>query len=250
MLRLIVNADDLGLTPGCNVGILRAMTEGIVSDTSILINAEFAEPGIALLKARGIHAAGLHLTLTSGKPVVPAGEVPSLVGPDGRFRRRAAEMLPVAKRDEAERELRAQVARFLDSGLTLNHLDSHHHIHGYPELLDLVVALARELGVPLRQTAPAVKARIAAAGVAAPDHFSLRFYGPDVSGDLLKEIIGNCREGVLEIMCHPAAPDAILPEVSSYCACRRKELDILTDPAVKAFIRERDIQLVSFAELV
>lgn len=249
MLKLIINADDLGLTPGCNDGILQAITEGIVTDTTILINADFAAQGIEMLKTRGIHQAGLHLNLTFGQPVSPADTVPSLVGPDGRFHHRAAKVLPVADRREAERELRAQITSFLSSGLTLNHLDSHHHIHSYPELLDMVVTLAQELGVPLRQTSPRVRERIAGAGVAVTDHFSMGFYGAEVSVDMLKGIINSCRDGVLEIMCHPATPDPILPTVSSYSGCRGMELDILTNPIMKTFISEQNIRLISFSEL-
>lgn len=249
MLKLIVNADDFGLTPGCNKGILRGLTEGIVSDTTILINAGFAAEGIEMLKASGISHAGLHLNLTFGEPVLPAGEVSSLVDPNGRFHRRAAALLPVADHAEAELELRAQISKFLASGLTLNHLDSHHHIHGYPELLDMVVRLAKELHVPLRQTSPNVRRFITDAGVKATNHFSMQFYGPTVSEELLKEIVASCGDGVLEIMCHPADPDPVLAELSTYSECRGKELAVLTSCSIKAFLHEQDIQLISFAEL-
>lgn len=249
MRKLIINADDLGLTPGCTAGIARAMTAGVVTDTTLLVNTEHAPAAVATLRALGIDRAGLHLNLTYGSPVLTAATVPSLVGDDGRFRRRAAVALAVADPAEAERELRAQVAQFAATGLTLTHLDSHHHIHGYPELLDIVMTLAHELNTPLRQTSPAVKDRLTSAGIATPDHFSTTFYGDGVSLGALAVIIGGYDAGVLEIMCHPAQSDQLTYAVSSYNAAREKEFAVLTASATRELIWANDIELVSYADL-
>jgi predicted glycoside hydrolase/deacetylase ChbG (UPF0249 family) len=248
MRKLIVNADDLGLTPGCNQGIIRTMTAGIVTDTTLMINTDHAADAVVRLKAHGL-AAGLHLNLTCGRPLLPGRDVPSLVDAAGAFHRPVNRVVAVCEPREAERELAAQVDRFLSTGLTLTHLDSHHHAHSYPELLDVAIGLARTLGVPLRQTGPAVRARLVAFGIPTPDAFTDAFYGSGATAGNLRAIIAGHAAGVLEIMCHPAAHDDLLPRISSYSAERQRELAILTDPAVKDFIASLGIELVGFAAL-
>lgn len=248
MRRLIINADDLGLTPGCNAGIIQALTAGIVSDTTIMINTDHAADAVARLRANGL-AAGLHLNLTYGHPLLPGKDAASLVDKKGAFHRPVNRVVAVCEPREAERELTAQIEKFLATGLTLTHLDSHHHAHSYPELLDVAIGLARRLGVPLRQTGPAVKARIVAFGVPTTDAFSDAFYGPGATLSNLQAILRGHSDGVLEIMCHPADADDMLAEVSSYSAERQRELAILTSPEMKEFIAAEGIELVSFAAL-
>lgn len=248
MRRLIINADDLGLTPGCNEGIIGALAAGLVSDTTLMVNTDYTADAVARLKANGL-AAGLHLNLTYGHPLLPGKEAASLVDKSGSFHRPVNRVVAVCEPREAERELTAQVEKFLATGLTLTHLDSHHHAHSYPEILDVAIGLARQLGVPLRQTGPAVKARIVAFGVPTPDAFSDAFYGPGATLENLQAILRGHRDGVLEIMCHPAADDGLLADVSSYSAERQRELAILTSADMKAFIAAEGIELVGFAAL-
>lgn len=248
MRRLIINADDLGLTPGCNRGIVRAMTAGLVSDTTLMVNTAHTADAVALLKAHGL-AAGLHLNLTYGRPLLAGADVASLVEPDGGFHRPVNRVVAVCEPREAERELTAQVEKFLATGLTLTHFDSHHHAHSYPEILDVAIGLARQLGVPLRQTGPAVRSRIVAFGIPTPDAFSDTFYGPGATADNLRAIIRAHRGGVLEIMCHPAEADDLLARTSSYSGERLRELAILTDPAMKDFLAAEGVELVGFAAL-
>jgi predicted glycoside hydrolase/deacetylase ChbG (UPF0249 family) len=249
MLRLIINAYDLGLTPGCNAGIVQALTTGIVSDTTIMINTDHAQAAVALLKESGISQAGLHLNLTFGVPVSPLEEVPSLVDDNGRFHRKIAQSVKLLNPQEVELELRAQIAKFLSTGLRLTHLDSHHHAHSYPELLDIVVSLARQLNTPLRQTSAAVKQKIISAGVTTADNFSLGFYEQGATRENLQQIILSHGDGVLEIMCHPAQGEKLIYEISNYNSCREKELAILTTPEMKDFLRTNAVELISFADL-
>jgi Uncharacterized protein conserved in bacteria len=248
MRKLIVNADDLGLTPGCNQGILRALTTGVVSDTTLMINTDYAADAVALLKASGL-AAGLHLNLTCGRPLLPVGDVPSLVDENGKFHRPVNRVVAVCEPREAERELTAQVEKFLATGLVLTHLDSHHHAHSYPEILDVAIGLARRLKVPLRQTGSAVRARIVAFGIPTPDAFADTFYGPGATAANFRKIIQSHGQGVLEIMCHPAVADDLLPQISSYSSERPREFAILTDPATKEFLAAQGIELIGYTAL-
>jgi predicted glycoside hydrolase/deacetylase ChbG (UPF0249 family) len=249
MLQLIINADDLGLTPGCNAGIVQALTAGIVSDTTMLINTDYTQAAVELLKASGINQAGLHLNLTFGAPVSPLAEVPSLVDDNGRFRRKIVQSVKLLNPREVEHELRAQIAKFHSTGLRLTHLDSHHHAHSYPQLLDIAVSLAKELNTPLRQTSAAVKQKIIDAGVVTTDFFSLDFYEQGATQEKLQQIILSHSGGVLEIMCHPAQGEKLIYEISAYNSCREKELAILIAPELKEFLRQNAVELISFADL-
>lgn len=249
MKKLIVNADDLGLAPGVNQGIVHALTAGIVSDTTLMVNTDHTAAAVVLLRESGITAAGLHLNLTYGAPLLTATRVPSLVDANGHFRRPAEASAAALVPAEAARELAAQVEKFLATGLELTHLDSHHHIHAQPALIDIVIDLARRLAVPLRQTGPSIRRRIAGAGVACPDSFTTAFYGPGVSRENLTAIIAGHEGGVLEIMCHPAAADDTVAKISSYSGQRRRELAILTDPAMREFLEEQGIELINYTAL-
>lgn len=246
MLQLIINADDLGLTPGCNRGIIKALTEGIVTETTLMVNTRHTEDAVKKLKEYGISRVGLHLNVTFGEPLVKAAEVPSLVDGTGRFNRKiakaAARMDPV----EVKREWSAQVDKFLAAGLVMTHLDSHHHAHTYPEIIDIAVDLARQLGVPLRQGSKEVRRKIADAGVATTDYLSLDFYEQGVQMNHLQQILSAYPQGTLEIMCHPAEVDQELYDLSSYNSWREKELAILTSREMRKFITDNGIRLAGF----
>ena len=104
MRGLIVNADDFGLSPGVSRGILRAHWEGIVTSTTFMVNFPWAAEMAGLLRRAPRLGVGLHLNLTTGAPVLPPAEVPSLVGPDGRFGRSLVRLIDRMRPAEAERE--------------------------------------------------------------------------------------------------------------------------------------------------
>jgi hypothetical protein len=249
MLELIINADDLGLTPGCNDGIVSAITKGIVTETTLMINTSYTQDAVTKLKQQDINRIGLHLNLTFGEPIVPAAQVPSLVDAHGRFNRKIAKAVTVMNPVEIKRELSAQVEKFLATGLGLTHLDSHHHAHTYPEIIEIAINLAQQLGVPLRQGNEAVRQKIRAAGVATTDSISLDFYEQGANLQNLKEIIQSHPQGTLEIMCHPAKPDQLLYDISSYHTWREQELAVLTSPEIREFMEDNDVRLVGFDAL-
>ncbi|SDD58249.1 Carbohydrate deacetylase [Sporomusa acidovorans DSM 3132] len=249
MLNLIINADDLGLTPGCSKGIMQALTAGIVTDTTLMVNTDFTEDALAQLKQQGITRVGLHLNLTMGRPLLAADQVPSLVDAQGRFRRRVAEAVPLMNMADAKRELSAQVDKFLATGLGLTHLDSHHHAHTYPGILEIAIELAQQLQVPLRQGNDAVRQKITQAGLATTDAIALNFYEQGTTLDNLQHIIHSHPTGTLEIMCHPAKPDQLLYEISSYNHWREQELTVLTSREIRAFLTNSGVRLVGFDAL-
>ncbi|WP_027340770.1 chitin disaccharide deacetylase [Halonatronum saccharophilum] len=249
MKRLIVNADDFGLTDGCNEGIIKAMKDGVVRATTIMINMSKAQDAIKLVKENGIEGLGLHLTLTCGSPISSLDKVPTLIADEKRFYRRRGELLPVMNLKEVEFELRNQIETFLGSGLTLTHLDSHHHIHSDDGVRGVVIKLAKEYDLPLRQPNSQVKEEINREGVMTTDHFSMDFYGEGANVENLKKIINSFEGGTIEIMTHPAIADEELKEISSYNEQRERELEVLTSTELKKYLDDKEIELIGFMEL-
>ena len=173
MIRLVLNADDLGLTAPLSDAIVRLRADGLVTDTSLLTCGEAFEDAARDLLARGLTTTGIHLCVVGGeKPVSNPSEVPSLLR-GGRFRTgwpsvaAAAAAGRIRVRD-VEHEWEAQVVRALDAGLRVNHLDSHQHLHLLPTFLPVAIRLARRFGVEyVRAPGASAKAERGSAGLGA-----------------------------------------------------------------------------------
>ncbi len=267
---LIVNADDFGHTAGVTEGILRAHREGVVTSTTVVINKPAAAESIRMAQRDAPNLGlGLHLNLTSGKPVLPVERIPDLVQADGSFHRPPSLMPQLATIDtsQVEQELRAQVDRFVrQAGVAPDHLDSHHNAtYVSPRIVSLMLQLALELGVPVRNSFPTteyieedpsagltpqdvseITDLAAASQVRMPDHFFYHFYDEQATlGDLLNLLI-DVPEGISELMCHPAVVDEALRASSVYVDRRGDELAVLTHPSVRELIAAEGIELISF----
>lgn len=243
---LIVNADDLGHTAGINAGIFAAHERGIVTSATLMVGSEAARAAAAGLGRHPELGVGLHVTLTGTRPVSPPDRVPSLVDEQGRFRR-YPEAMEAPKREELRAEVRAQLARFRDlTGRLPTHLDSHHHSHRVPVVCEVLIELAGELDLPVRNSSPEVGQWLLRAGIPTTDHFVERFFGEEARVEVLLELLAGLAAGTTELMCHPGRVDAALQSVSTYAEERERELAVLTDPLVAQALREHGIRLASF----
>jgi predicted glycoside hydrolase/deacetylase ChbG (UPF0249 family) len=150
--RLVVNADDLGLTVGVNDGIFDAHDHGILTSASLFASAPATEDAIRRSSDRPSLGVGCHLALVDGRPTLPPERVPTLVGDDGRFRPSWKPLLAACLRGrvslvEVERELTAQVDRLRSEGVSLTHLDAHKHVHAFPPIFDIVVRIGARFGI-------------------------------------------------------------------------------------------------------
>ena len=246
MKRLIVNADDFGMTPGVSAGILAAHRHGVVTSTTVLVTGELDRS--LLDQARDLPLGlGLHVNLTLGKPLT-AGT--SLVTPDGSFVRDARRAAARAELRDVEREVQAQMDRFLSLvGRPPTHLDTHHHVGLLPPVREVVLATAARLGVPVRsQDAPA-RARARTAGLRTPDHF-FGESGPAAYWSLARTLhhLRRLPPGVSEFMTHPAFFDAGLAG-SRYGRQRETELAALGAPETRAAVAALGITLCHFGQL-
>jgi chitin disaccharide deacetylase len=134
--RVIVNADDLGMSRGITDGIILAHRYGFVTSASLMVNMPAAEYAISRLASVPRLGIGVHLNITAGRPLLPASEVPTLVDASGKFP--GTEVMSrklwqwTAAGGEIEAEFRAQIQWMKERGLTPTHADSHQHMHIYP----------------------------------------------------------------------------------------------------------------------
>ena len=245
---LIVNADDFGLSKGQNYGIIDACRHGVVTSTTALVNGEAIEHAVQLSRELPELAVGMHFVLTLGKPLTA---MPGLTrdGLLGKWIWQMAEedTLPL---DEISHELAAQYQRFIDLfGREPTHLDSHHHVHMFPQIFPVVANFAAQHGIALRIDRQTVfEAADLPVALRTSQGFSGEFYGEAISEELFLQVLdasADRGESSLEVMCHPAFVDNIIRQ-SAYCYPRLTELDVLTSPVLKYAIAERGYRLGSF----
>jgi len=154
--QLVVNADDLGVTKGATLGIVRAHREGIVTSASLALTTPFYQHALdSCVRTCPELGIGLHFTLTSGRPLSNGRDVPLLVDARGFFRWRFVPLLVATSAGrrtdllaQIEIELEAQLQRLHADGIRPDHIDGERHVHLIPGIFDLVVAAASRHGVP------------------------------------------------------------------------------------------------------
>ncbi|HET9792781.1 MAG TPA: ChbG/HpnK family deacetylase [Candidatus Angelobacter sp.] len=159
MRRLIVNADDFGLTAGVNRAIVEANRSGIVTSATIMANAPaYAEAG-ALARATPTLLTGCHVVLIDGQPLTSGAQTlingatfENTTGATSRFRSSLKDFARAAvgkklSAAEIQKEAEAQIARIQSAGITVTHVDSHKHTHMFPQVLRPVLRAAMALGV-------------------------------------------------------------------------------------------------------
>jgi hypothetical protein len=248
--RLIVNADDFGLTPGVSRGILRAHREGLVTSTTVLVNL----PGDPALDAEaaddGALGLGLHFNLTWGPPAAPAGAVPSLVDGDGRFVRDGDAVGVRARPEDVRREADAQLHAFERRfGRLPTHADSHHHVHRQPRIMEAILDVVDRAGLPVRSQDPGFRDGLRRHGIATPDHFvGDAGAEPYWTAARLLHQLASLPLGLTELMCHPGEFDEALA-YSRYGRQREVELAALCDREARATVRRLGIELCHFGAL-
>ena len=274
-IRLVVNADDFGMSPSISRGVLRAHREGIVTSTSLLGNCTDLEHARALLAEAPGLGVGVHLALVEGGPVADPATVPSLLASGGMagngiFYARGAQFIAAwTKRqidpDDVEREFDAQVARVRAAGIKIDHLDTHHHLGFLPAVGRSVEAVARKHGIGGIRSAiespslswvtdprRGLKASVLTGlGWLTRRQLGARRHGAQSwgyvkSGRLdevrVLEIIGRLGPGTHELICHPGEERTPFYDHAG-------ELTALTSAKVRRAIGQRGISLCRWGDL-
>ena len=286
MRRLIINADDFGLTSGVNRAIVSAHERGVVTSTTLMANAPAFEEAVELTKSRSDWSIGCHVVLLDGKPLVDAGRIPSLVrarnqnsfrdGISGFAIRALAGRIDA---DQVEAETTAQIRKLQSHGIAVSHVDTHKHTHMFPAPLRGILRAARTCGVgairnpfefvaanftrvqkglwkryaqvkALRGLAGYFRKEVAKSGLKTPDGTLGIVATGHLDTHLFYQIAGNMPEGAWEFVCHPGYVDADLASIRTRLRqSREQELALLTSPETRAALDQHGIELISYAEL-
>ncbi len=269
--RLVVNADDLGRSTSINQAVLQAHTRGILTTASLMVNEPACQEAVRLAREHPALGVGLHLTLLLGRVALPPDRIPGLVDAKGGFRSG-----PVAAglryffnrslREQLRAELHEQFRRFRETGLPLDHVNGHLHLHLHPVVLDLLMQDAVPLGITrARLTRDPLGLNLAIA----PGHLGYRcshaliyrvlsararrafarhhirhtrqvfglLQNARVDEDYVLRLLPRLPAGDSELYSHPSLDDF------------RHEFEALVSPAVAQAVQRLGLQLVRYQDL-
>jgi len=281
--QLIISADDFGLSAGVNAGILRAHREGVLSDASLMVNGAAADEAVDLARAVPTLSVGLHLVLVQGRATCAAQHIPGLVDRTAMFAGSSVAsglryFFTPGIRAQLEREICAQLEKYLGTGLPLSHVDGHLNIHMHPTVLGILLRVAerygiRALRVPreplgislgldrrarLRKTvesatfkalAAYATPRLAARGIRSPDTMFGLHQSGHMTEDYVLGVIAALPPGVTEIYSHASVVDAEARRWRPAEYECEAELAALTSPHVRAALDVAGAERISYRDL-
>ena len=269
--RLIVNADDFGLSPSVNQAVIRSHRDGILTTASMMVNEPGFDEAVALARENPKMGVGLHLTLSHGHSALPHKEIPGLVNERGEFRNTPARtgasyFFRRELRDQLRREIHAQFEKFRATGLPLDHVNGHLHFHLHPTIFKIVMEAADQFGIrrmrltrePFWMDVPLARGRRLYRSTHAAIYFCLSArargglrrkkirHTPRIFGLLQNALVDE--KYILKLL--PVLPpgDSELyshPSLDEF----KHEFDALVSDRVKRAVRELGIQLIRYQDL-
>jgi hopanoid biosynthesis associated protein HpnK len=284
--RLIVNADDFGLTQGVNRAIVEANRQGIVTSATLMANGPAFEDAILGASSAARLSVGCHVVLVDGIPVL-GEKTPTLSAKkahDGRFHDRLGSfaLRAVGGRidaNEIEAEASAQIRKLQAAGVAVSHFDTHKHTHIFPPVLRPLLRAARACGVtavrnpfgPIHFSVVAerlslwkrhtqvmllaplgrkFRESVAQAGLLTPDGTVGIVATGALDVRLFEGIVESLPEGTWELVCHPGYNDADLGNIRTRLReSRAIELQLLRSPEAREIIARNGVQLISYRDL-
>ena len=284
--RLIINADDFGLTAGINRAIVEAYERGVLTSTTLMANARAFDDAVQLAKTCSSLSTGCHVVLVDGQPLIDPARLSHLVDAKDRnsfrdgitgfaIRALAGRIDP----DQVEAETTAQIRKLQAHGVPVSHVDSHKHTHMFPAALQGILRAARTCGVTairnpfevvaanfarlqrglwkryaqvktLRGLAGSFRKAVDKAGLRTPDGTLGIVATGHLNPDIFRHIAENMPEGTWEFVCHPGYVDADLVSIATRLReSRVEELAVLTSAETRAALEKRGVQLISYRDL-
>lgn len=241
MTKLIINADDLGLSKGVNQGILYAYKNGVVNSASLMTTTDYFEDAVEIVHEYKLKNIGLHFNLTEGRSAIKTHK--TICDEDNNFDRNVY-LKNNIDLDEVYEELEMQYLIAINRGVTINHFDSHHHIHMTHKFRKVFVALSKKYKIPLRRINNTARNPIKVFKFLYDTNhvkyytkeFSAGFYDKTATINNFLKIIEQYKGCDLEIMCHPGYSDL---KNGIYNLAREKELEVLCSNEVVTRLKEQ-----------
>jgi len=269
--RLIVNADDFGRSRSINQAVIRAYREGILTSASLMVNEPDCAEAVALAKENPKLGVGLHLALLCGRSALSPGKIPGLANARGEFGNNPIALgfkyfFNRSLRGQLRAEIHEQFARFRATGLPLDHVNGHLHMHQHPVVLRILMEDADALGIrhmrltrePFWMDVPLAKDRRLYRAAHAMVHFFLAWFAQSqlrrrrihhtqrvfgllqndrVDEAYLLKLLNILPPGDSELFSHPSLEEF------------KHELDALISPRVKSLIEKLGIRLICYRDL-
>ncbi len=279
MKRLIVNADDFGLSPEVNAGIVRAHRDGILRSASLMVAEPDARAAAELTRDNPELDVGLHAVVCQGRSILDSSRLGAALNASGEFMDSPVGagmryFFDRSMRAAMTDELRAQVERHLELVGYLNHIDGHLNFHVHPLFADILVNLAVEYKVPcirlprervmttirlrrdnatrklvesaiFRTLSRRTRRMMTERGLTSTDALFGLHQSGHLSEDYVVGVIDRIRDGTTELYFHPAADIGGVPP----SAAAQLEVEILTGPRVRDAVARNGIELITFADL-
>jgi len=260
--KLIIAADDFGLTPRINEAIAIACRDGIVTSASLMVTGVGFESALDIVRREPKLDIGLHLNLSEGRPISNPSKIPTLADSNGFLYKHPLKLAAALFKgrittDDLEREIRAQIEKVAGSALSLTHVDGHKHVHVMPQVLRIISKVAPEYGIYAirlpRERVPRFASMLArnkrywrqiikqyafAKVISAVSRISQRrqerpafvapdrFYGIAQTGFLdlkgFSDIVYDLDDGIHELMCHPGYVDDALKKAPTRLRAQRE----------------------------
>ena len=288
MRRLIINADDFGLTPGVNRAIIEAHGHGVVTSATLMANGAAFDQAVQLATSSNRLSVGCHVVLVDGSPLLAAAQVQSLLddhaGDGSHFNNGLAKFVIralVGRTDavQVEAEAIAQIRKLQSAGIVVSHLDTHKHTHMLPQVVQPLLRAAKACGVrairnpfepvplsllathpslwkrwlevrTLHTLANSFRRAVGGAGIFTPDGTIGIAATGKLDEPLFRALVEGIPEGTWELVCHPGYNDADLQSVHTRLRqSRADELRLLTSEATRHCLAENGIQLISYHDL-
>jgi hopanoid biosynthesis associated protein HpnK len=269
--RLIVNADDFGRSPAINEAVVRAHREGILTSASLMVNESGCTEAVKLAQANPKLGVGLHLTLLLGHSALSPDKIPGLVNSRGEFSQAPAGtgwkyFFRRGLREQLRAEIHAQFNRFRATGLPLDHVNGHLHLHLHPVVFGILMNDAELLGIrhlrltrePFWMDVPLASGRRLYRSAHAAVYFWLswrarpalrlknirhtrRVFGllqnAHVNEAYLLKLLAVLPPGDSELYSHPSLDEF------------KPEFDALVSPRVKALAQKLGVELIRYQDL-
>lgn len=284
--RLIINADDFGLTPGINRSILELHQAGVLTSATLMATGSAFDDAVAIASSNPALGVGCHVVLTDGVPASPPEAIPSLLGPDGKtFRTSLLDFVHHLLRGriregDIEREATAQITKLQQAGISITHIDTHKHTHLFPAVARPILRVLERTGITAIRNPfePAFTQNLDHAGIKrrmqisvlnqlrpaferrpqlrnGTVHTTSGTLGVSATGNLtpstLAEILAAMpANGVFELVCHPGYNDSDLDRITTRLRAHREiEMQALLSAIPTALAQPNPPSLIHFGSL-
>ena len=271
MKKLIVTADDFGISQQVNEAVEVAHQKGILSATSLMVGEPFAADAVERARAMPKLGVGLHMALSRARPVSPLTDIPDLIDRTGLLRSGLVSsgfrffFLPAVRR-QLEMEITAQFEAFAKTGLRLDHVNAHNHIHLHPTVLSLILKIGKRFGMKsirlpldnnssgkgalfLKPWLALMKARLRRHTITHNDVLLGLNETGNLDSQALISLIKGLSEQTAELMCHPATGAWAGMDPLAKDFRHDLEFEALIDPQALKAVRDHDIHLIAYRDI-